>query len=84
VITLRTVLCKARQRVLIGLLGMACGGLLLAGCGYKGPLYLPPPPDTLGEQSEPADPGANDGSDTATNSSMQTDPSLEPAPIVIQ
>lgn len=83
-VTLRIVLCKARQRVLIGLLGVACAGFLLVGCGYKGPLYLPPPPDTLGETSEQPDPRANDALEKATESSIQTNPSLEPAPIVIQ
>ena len=83
-VTLRTVFCKARQRVLIGLLGITCSGLLLVGCGYKGPLYLPPPPDTLGETEAPRGADSNVESQTQTESLMQTNPSLQPAPIVIQ
>lgn len=51
--------------------------LLLAGCGYKGPLYLPPPPDTLneGQASEQRQPDIPP---------QQQNPSLEPAPIVIE
>lgn len=48
----------------------------LVGCGYKGPLYLPPPPDTLsGEKTQPATPEIPPQS---------INPSLEPAPIVIE
>lgn len=50
----------------------------LVGCGYKAPLYLPPPPDTL------------KGQVPATSSQRESippeskNPSLEPAPIVIE
>lgn len=60
-------------------LALACGvSLLLVGCGYKGPLYMPPPPDTLGEQNAPANQAEPNIPDEPEN------PSLEPAPIVIE
>ena len=66
-------LCTCRR------LALACGvSLLLVGCGYKGPLYMPPPPDTLGEQDAPP---------SQADSNMPGEPenpSLEPAPIVIE
>ena len=60
-------------------IALACGlSLLLIGCGYKGPLYMPPPPDTLGEQTAPADQSGTSAPDEPQN------PSLEPAPIIIE
>ena len=60
-------------------MALACGlGLLVVGCGYKGPLYMPPPPDTLGEQAAPADQSEMAAPDEPQN------PSLEPAPIIIE
>ena len=60
-------------------IALACGlSLLLIGCGYKGPLYMPPPPDTLGEQ-----PASAEQSDMAASEEPQN-PSLEPAPIIIE
>jgi len=60
-------------------IALACGlSLLLIGCGYKGPLYIPPPPDTLGEQTTPA------GQSDATALDEPQNPSLEPAPIIIE
>lgn len=41
------------------------GGLLLTStvaCGYKGPLYLPPPEDPPATLTEPPAPGAPSGS----------------------
>lgn len=50
---------------------------LLVGCGYRGPLYLPPPPDTITGQESVLDnpPPAPPESEN---------PSLEPAPIAIE
>ena len=51
---------------------------LLLGCGYKGPLFLPVPPDTLtGQGTVIQEP------DTQPNNPPQN-PSLEPTPIVIE
>ncbi len=51
---------------------------LLLGCGYKGPLYLPPPPDTIaGKGSVIEQPEANIPPESEN-------PSLEPTPIVIE
>ena len=50
----------------------------LLGCGYKGPLYLPPPPDTIsGKGSVLEQPQQNIPTESKN-------PSLEPAPIVIE
>ncbi len=50
----------------------------LLGCGYKGPLYLPPPPDTLSGQGTVL-------KEPETNIPPESiNPSLEPAPIVIE
>lgn len=89
-VTLRTVFCKARHRVIMGTISALFGGSLLVGCGYKGPLYLPPPPDTLGEQAEQRNSNTDDSLETSdvANESLQTneslDPPLEPNPIVIE
>jgi predicted small lipoprotein YifL len=51
---------------------------LLLGCGYKGPLYLPAPPDTLSGQGTVIE-------DTPPPTFSDTqNPSLEPSPIVIE
>lgn len=51
---------------------------LLLGCGYKGPLYLPPPPDTIKGQGTVIDePVANIPPESEN-------PPLQPAPIVIE
>ena len=65
--------------------------VMLSGCGFKGPLYLPPPPNTLGhksdvptDQSTPQTPNET-VSDMPTYSPFyQQNPSLEPAPRIIQ
>ena len=60
-------------------LALAYGvSLLLVGCGYKAPLYMPPPPDTLGEQDVSSSQAESNMPDEPQN------PSLEPAPIVIE
>ncbi|AWB34637.1 hypothetical protein DBV39_13965 [Orrella marina] len=41
------------QAFFVMLLAMA-----ISACGYKGPLYLPPPPDTLGGQDNSPDAGS--------------------------
>gem|GEM_PF-503232 len=70
--------------------------LVLAGCGYKGPLYLPPPPaaksttqanppsssPTTSPGVNPLTPGMPDTSNPASPL-FEQDPSLTPAPIVI-
>ena len=45
-----------RTRRRVALFSVACALALLAGCGRKGPLYLPPPPpaDTGQTQAAPA------------------------------
>jgi predicted small lipoprotein YifL len=50
----------------------------LLGCGYKGPLYLPPPPDTLSGQGTVLEEPETRIPPESIN------PSLEPAPIVIE
>lgn len=50
----------------------------LLGCGYKGPLYLPPPPDTIAGQ------GTVVPDEQANIPAQSQNPSLEPAPIVIE
>lgn len=50
----------------------------LLGCGYKGPLYLPPPPDTIAGQ------GTVVPDEKANIPPESKNPSLEPAPIVIE
>jgi len=70
-------LCKQRASSRIA---AACLTILLVGCGYKGPLYLPPPPNTLGTPQKT-------NASTAPEPNippMQENPSLEPAPIVIE
>lgn len=42
----------ARRRALRMLLAGAAGGALLAGCGQKGPLYLPPDEEELKKKKE--------------------------------
>ena len=70
-------LCK--QRASSGI-AAACLTILLVGCGYKGPLYLPPPPNTLGTPQK-----TNASTAPVPNiPPMQENPSLEPAPIVIE
>lgn len=62
--------------------------LSLLGCGYKGPLYLPPPPDIMGKAEAPNNSTSGDsataGQRVPNIPPMRQNPSLEPAPIVIQ
>lgn len=70
------------------------GLVLLTGCGFKGPLYLPPPPDTLsGKPSSPSNQTDQPSSQTSVQSGstvspyspfMQQNPSLVPAPRIIE
>ena len=72
-----------RRIVAMALSGMA---LSLAGCGYKGPLYLPPPPAAKPVKPAPGiDPNTPGMPDTSNPASpmFEQDPSLTPAPIVI-
>lgn len=63
-----------RTRLILGSVLLAS----LLGCGYKGPLYLPPPPDTIAGQGTVID-------ETEQNIPRESEnPSLEPAPIVIE
>ncbi len=79
------------------IVAMVLTGLSLSvtGCGYKGPLYLPPPPPAAKPSTEakpqtpkpahgidPATPGMPDTSNPASPA-FEQDPSLMPAPIVI-
>lgn len=76
--------------ITISVLGLA----LLTGCGFKGPLYLPPPPDTLtGKSTGPSNQTDQPSSQTSEQSGsiespyspyMQQNPSLEPAPRIIE
>ncbi|MCD8504692.1 MAG: lipoprotein [Burkholderiaceae bacterium] len=67
--------CIVRQSRLIPALVLFAS---LIGCGYKGPLYLPPPPDTIsGQGSVVQTPEVNIPPESQN-------PSLEPAPIVIE
>jgi predicted small lipoprotein YifL len=68
--------------ITISVLGFAA----LSGCGFKGPLYLPPPPDTLSKT--PQNPSDQSTSQTSGQTGMevspyspfpQQNPSLEPA-----
>jgi predicted small lipoprotein YifL len=65
-----------RSLSLLAAVALSAGALV--GCGYKAPLYMPPPPDVLGTQPQPAQ------STTPNIPPMQENPSLEPAPIVIE
>lgn len=60
---------RARRQAWIGT--VLAGLLTLAGCGYKGPLYLPPPPDP--DPSLTAPPAAPAGS-------MSPEPDLQHDP----
>lgn len=66
--------------------GLIC--LSLIGCGYKGPLYLPPPPDVMGDpkatNNTTSGGSATQGQRMPSIPPMRENPSLEPAPIVIQ
>lgn len=75
---------RVSQRVLFGLMAIVLCGLALAGCGYKGPLYLPPPPDTLGQQAPQSNRSVPASPVTSGDPSTPANPSLEPAPVVIQ
>jgi len=73
--------------ITISVLGLA----MLTGCGFKGPLYLPPPPDTLGGKSQkPSDQSSSQTSgQTGPKVSpyspfLQQNPSLEPTPRIIE
>jgi predicted small lipoprotein YifL len=64
---------------------------MLTGCGFKGPLYLPPPPDTLGNKTQnsteqaPLETSEQMGSEVSPYSPfLQENPSLEPAPRIMQ
>ncbi len=73
-----------RQRLLFGSITLLFSGLALAGCGYKGPLYLPPPPDTLGQPAPQSNLSSPRDIFPAGAPTIPADPSLEPAPVVIQ
>ena len=70
------------------IVAMVLAGLsmTLAACGYKGPLYLPPPastkPVTPAPGINPATPGTPDTSNP-TSPMFEQDPSMTPAPVVI-
>ncbi len=53
--TVRTAALLRHSARLVGA-GLLLGGL--AACGYKGPLYLPPPPDPPAALTEPPAPVA--------------------------
>lgn len=75
---------RVRQRVLFGSMAFVLSGLALTGCGYKGPLYLPPPPDTLGQQAPQSNRSAPVDVVSPGDPTTPANPSLEPAPVVIQ
>ncbi len=72
--------------ITIAVLGFAA----LSGCGFKGPLYLPPPPDTLGQKPQKSSdqlPSQTSGQTETEVSPYSPIPqqilSLEPAPRVM-
>lgn len=74
---------RVSQRVLFSVITVLLSGLALAGCGYKGPLYLPPPPDTLGQQAPQSNLSVPAGKVSSGDPTIPADPSLEPAPAVL-
>jgi predicted small lipoprotein YifL len=84
VVNIAIISYRVRQRVLYGSITLLLSGLTLAGCGYKGPLYLPPPPDTLGQQTPQSNLSAPASSVSPADPITPVDPSLEPAPVVIE
>jgi predicted small lipoprotein YifL len=75
---------RVRQRVLFSLMTVLLSVLALVGCGYKGPLYLPPPPDTLGQQAPQSNLSSPGDTLPTGDPTVPANPSLEPAPVVIQ
>jgi predicted small lipoprotein YifL len=58
-----------------GLVGMAlAAGLLLAGCGQKGPLYLPPPQESQPAAAAPAPTAPTAPSESSKIDSSQRNP----------
>ncbi|MCC2595972.1 lipoprotein [Pusillimonas sp. MFBS29] len=53
--------CKTAIRLMAGLSLAA----MLAACGYKGPLYMPPPPEPDAELTTPPTPSSLPADDTA-------------------
>lgn len=85
----RAVVSKSMHRIV----AMMISGLMLSACGYKGPLYLPPPsaaakassqslPATTAPGINPDTPGMPDTSNPASPM-FEQDPTMTPAPIVI-
>jgi predicted small lipoprotein YifL len=84
VVNIAIISYRVRQRVIYGSITLLLSGLVLSGCGYKGPLYLPPPPDTLGQQTPQSNLSAPVSPVSPGDPTTPADPSLEPAPVVIE
>jgi predicted small lipoprotein YifL len=82
----------SNQKRIVGFITISVLGLaMLTGCGFKGPLYLPPPPDTLGgktqkpsEQSVSPTSGQMGVEVSPYSPFLEQNPSLEPAPRTMQ
>ncbi len=79
-----------QKRVMCFITISVLGFAMLGGCGFKGPLYLPPPPDTLSKQPQsssgqsPSQTSGQTGTEVSPYSPFpQENPSLEPAPRVM-
>ena len=78
---------RLNARYLSRTLGISILAIVTSACGYKGPLYLPPPPDTLKGQ----DNSTNNGSvplESPHSQNIDLEPvqqfKLEPKPILIE
>lgn len=69
------------QALSVILLAMA-----ISACGYKGPLYLPPPPDTLGGQDNSTDTGSlpNGQERRGEPAAIQEESLLSPPPVLTE
>lgn len=79
-----------QKRVMCFITIAVLGFATLSGCGFKGPLYLPPPPDTLGKKPQnqsdqsPSQVSGQTGTEVSPYSPFpQENPSLEPAPRIM-
>lgn len=66
--------------------GMVLMAATMVACGYKGPLYLPPPPDTLGGKDSSISTGSLPESEQRRGEPMaiQEESLLSPPPVLTQ